>query len=113
MLYKLGTIRELTEQAISLPEPAMTELVTSLTILDSEYGEDRDYLQEGGYSVIIETAEDILQFKAIVDYDAHPCEWATRQGSFVSALFLLNDDYAIMAFMPLAIAPRSILEELE
>ena len=113
MLHKIGTMRELAEQAIGLPEPAMTEMVTSLVILDSEYGEDRDYMQEGGYSVIVETTEDISQFKAIVDYDVHPCEWATKQGSYASALYLLNDDYGIMVFMPLAIAPEAILDELE
>ena len=113
MLKKIGTMRELTEQAINLPEPAMTDMVTSLVVLDCEYGEERNYYEEGGYNVIAETLEDVLQFKEIVDFDTRPCEWAIKRGNYVSALYLLNDDFGIIVFIPITVAPKAILDEME
>ena len=85
-------------------------------MLDAEYGEGRNYYVVGGYSIIAETREDVLQFKEIIDYDAHPCEWATKLGKdtgYVSALYLLNDDFVIVVYLPQAIAPEAILKDLE
>lgn len=116
MLHKIGTLKELDATELTLPECVMTELTRDIAILDCEYGENRIWSREGGYSAIMETTEDIAVFKEIVDYDTHPCEWATKLGrnsGWLSALYLLNDDYAIMAFMPVAIAPKAILTDLE
>ena len=65
---------------------------------------------------IAETIEDVLQFKEIVDYDTHPCEWATKIGKdtgYVSALYLLNDDFVVVLYLPQSIAPEAILKDLE
>ena len=113
MLYKIGTMSELPTLPFTLPEPAHTELVRVLAVLDSEYGKARDYSKDGGYVLIAEAADDLPQLKAAIDYEAHPCEWATRHGSFLSALYVLTNDYAITVFMPLSAAPKAILENLE
>ena len=113
MLYKIGTMAELPALPCTIPEPAYTNLVTSLVVLDAEYGEARNYMEEGGYCLIIETADDLPAFKNTIDYEAHPCEWATRQGDYVTALYILSNDYAVMVFAPLDIAPQAILVELE
>ena len=102
--------------ASRLPEHVVTELFQGVMVLDAEYGEDRDYFSCGGYSLIAETADDVTQLKQIIDYDTHPCEWATRIGKdtgYLSALYLLNDDFGIMVYMPTAIAPDAILRDLE
>lgn len=116
MLHKIGTLKELDATTLTLPECVMTELTLDIAILDCEYGEGRDWRESGGYSMVAETAEDLHEFVKIVDVDRHPCEWATRLGKnsgWLSALFLFGDDYAIMAFMPVAIAPKAILADLE
>ena len=116
MLHKIGTLKELDATELTLPECVMTELTRDIAILDCEYGEDRDWRESGGYSVVVETAEDLHEFAKIVDVERRPCEWATRLGrdsGWLSALFLFGDDYAIMAFMPVAIAPKAILKDLE
>ena len=66
--------------ASRIPERVYTELLRGTAILDAEYGEDRNYLLTGGYSLIAETADDLRRVKAAVDYEAHPCEWATVIG---------------------------------
>ncbi len=116
MLCRIGTERELSILANKLPERVQTEVLLGIVILDAEYGADRDYLLEGGYSLIVESAADILSLKEIINFDTHPCEWATRIGKdtgYLSALYLLNNDFSIMVYMPTAIAPDTILRDLE
>lgn len=116
MLHKIGTLKELDATELSLPECVMTELTQDIAILDCEYGEKRDWRESGGYSVVVETAEDLIEFAKIVDVERHPCEWATRisrDSGWLSALFLFGNEYAIMAFIPVAIAPDAILRDLE
>lgn len=116
MLYRVGTTKELPMLRNRLPERVYEEVLRGVAILDCEYGTQRAYLQSGGYSVIVENEEDVLLLKEIVDFDTHPCEWATVIGKgtgFLSALFLLNDDFSIMAYMPREVAPDAILRELE
>lgn len=114
MLCTIGTAHELSLLPAHLPERVVTEVLTGLVVLDAEYGEDRDYRESGGYSVIAETIEDITALKGIIDYTLHPCEWATRiDPAWISALYILNNDFSIMVYLPIAIAPESILTELE
>lgn len=65
MLYTIGTEKELARINLHLPTQVFTELLQGIIILDAEYGKDRDYFKVGGYSVILETAEDVLRFKEI------------------------------------------------
>ena len=115
MLYTIGTAHELALLPYHLPEELTTEILTGLVVLDAEYGESRNYYESGGYSVIAEAIEDIPGLKAIIDFDKHPCEWATRIGrtGFVSALYILNNDFSILVYLPLAISPTVIINELE
>lgn len=116
MLYRIGTEQELAILSNRLPERTFTDLVQCTVVLDAEYGEERDYLEVGGYSLVVETAEDLEEAKKIINYDTHPCEWAIHAGKgtgYIEALYLLNDDYSIMLFLPQAIAPDTILNDLE
>lgn len=115
MLYTIGTAHELALLPYHLPEELVTEVLTGLVVLDAEYGESRNYYESGGYSVIAEDIEDIPGLKAIIDYEKHPCEWATRIGrtGYISCLFIVNNDFSIMLYLPLAFAPTAIINELE
>ena len=116
MLLRIGTKKELPMVVRRIPERVYTELLRGIAILDAEYGEDRNYLLTGGYSLIVETADDLPRLKASVDYEARLCEWATKIGrdtGYISALYMINDDFSIMVYMPQSIAPDIILNELE
>ena len=116
MLYRIGTKKELLTVEPTLPASVYTDLCTGICFLDYEYGEDRDYLQIGGYAVLVENKEDLAEFKHILDYERHPCEWVLRAGDhcgYISALYILNNDFSITLYLPLAIAPDAILHELE
>ena len=116
MLYRIGTVKELSNPEIDLPEPVLAEITRTTTALANTYGDRRDYLLSGGYSLIVEEEHDIPYLKQIINYDAHPCEWANEvaEGSgYLSALYLLNNDFSITVYMPIAIAPDAIKSELE
>ena len=115
MLYTIGTVHELSILPYHLPEELITEVLTGLVVLDAEYEESRNYFESGGYSVIAENIEDIPGLKAIIDFEKHPCEWATKIGrtGFVSALYILNNDFSNMVYLPQDIAPTEIITELE
>ena len=115
MLYTIGPANALSLLPSHLPEELRTEILTGLVVLDAEYSESRNYYESGGYSVIAETIEDLPGLKCIIDYEKHPCEWATKIGrtGFVSALYILNNDFSIMAYLPQDICPTAIINELE
>ena len=115
LLYSIGTTKEVATLPNHLPEQLLTEIFTGLVVLDAEYESDRDYLQIGGYSLLVDNIKDIPLIKNHVDYDRHPPEWVTRIGStgYLSALFIMNDDFSIMLYMPIYIAPDAILKDLE
>ena len=114
MLYRIGTVKEIDFIRSKFPVALIEQLHYCTKTLDDDYGADRNYLQSGGYSLLAEKEEDLAGIRAIIDFDTHPCEWADPlDGGFLSALYLLNDDYSIVVFMPIAIAPHTLLSELE
>ena len=115
MLYRVGTKKELCTSGCELPERVYTEVFQGLVVLDAEYGTERDSLFVGGYSLIAEEYQDVAAAKNYVDYDRHPPEWVTRISTtgYISALYIMNNDFSIVLYMPESIAPKSILSELE
>lgn len=116
MLYRIGTQREIPPMRSKLPECAIEELCRCTAVLDIEYGAERNYLQSGGYILILEEAKDLTELRKIINYDTHPCEWANHigeAGKYISALYLLNDDFSVVVLLPSAIAPDAILKDLE
>ena len=115
MLYQLGTTKEVAMLPRHLPEQLLSEVLTGLVVLDAENGPDRDYRESGGFSLIAETADDLPALNAIINTNIHAPEWATRIGrtGFVSALYIMNNDFSLMVYLPLEIAAVPIKLELE
>ena len=114
MLYKIGTVEEIHALHGIMPEGVLKKLYDCTVTLDKAYGTDRDYLECGGYSIIAENPSDVEEVTQIIDLLQHPCEWVDRESEgFLSALYLLNDDFSIVLFMPIAIAPVRLRNELE
>lgn len=115
MLHIVGTASETTELKSKLPGDVFETLVWVVDVLDHDYGKGRNYMKIGGYYLIAETAVDVLAMKSFVDFEHHPCEWAklSKSGSYVSALYAMNNDFAITLLLPVSAAPASILMELD
>ena len=115
MIYKIGTMNELKRVGNIFPFDVRNDLVHYVTILDGEYGEDRDYFVQGGYCVVAETEDDVEKVRKIIDYDTQLLEFATYSGEnkeYVNALYLLGDDFGIVLFIPSIIAPGKILSQI-
>ena len=114
MLYIIGTTAEIPTLPSHLPEKLVTEIFQGIIILDCEYEPTRNYMEVGGYSIIAETEEDISNFKHINLHTRQP-EWATFIGNtgYISALYILNNDFSVMIYMPATVAPTIIRKELE
>ena len=113
MIYTIGTEKELSQIEDKLPNDVFKALFKSTILLDYAYSPNRNYLESGGYSLIAETQDDVEAMRKAVDFATHPCEWVDRIGDHIAAMYLLNDDYSIVLFIPIAVAPEIILNELE
>lgn len=109
MLYQIGTEKELSTVEDKLPYAVVKALLKCTVILDYAYGPHRKYTESGGYSLIAETPDDIKAMRNVVDFTILSCEWVDLIGDYLSALYLLNDDFSVVLFMPVSIAPEAIL----
>ena len=115
MLYRIGHKKDVYHCGCKFPRRALQEVYTGLMILDEEYGFDRDWENIGGYSILAENAEDVKAIKHYINFDKHPPEWVTsiNYTGITSSLFILNNDFSIIVYMPKEILPQSLLSELE
>lgn len=115
MIIKVGTLNEVYKYSSILPESVINELIIGCSVLDCEYGENRNYIKSGGYSIVAQAKDDLCELKSIIDYEHRCCEWATRLGNshYVSALYIFNNDFSIMLFMPEIIAPQIIIDNID
>ena len=115
MLYTLGTASDLQSLNCTLPSRVRTELFIGLNILDIEYGKNRNPQETGGFSVLIESKEDIPALMKIINFERHPPEWVTKISTtdFTASMFVMNDDFSIIVYMPISILPTQLLKELE
>lgn len=115
MLFRIGHKRDVYSCGCKFHKRALQEVYTSLMILDETYGYNRNWEHEGGYSILAENLEDVEAIKAYVDYEHHPPEWVTRISftKILSALFIMNNDFSIMLYLPQEYAPQVLLSELE
>ena len=113
MLYTIGTEKELPLVEEKLPHAVFLELFRSTILLDYAYNPNRNYMESGGYSLIAETEEDVAEIGKRINFETHPCEWVDLVEDYTVSLFLMNDDFSIVLFIPLAITPEILRQELE
>lgn len=111
----LGTVKECEALRGRLPQRVYDEVLRGVAVLDCEFGSDRNYFAIGGFSVIGETEDDLLQVLEVFNFQAHRCEWSTQLGNsgFCSALYLLDNERSVMLYLPTACANKDIIENLE
>ena len=112
MIYIVGNAKQAIKARIMLPKDVAEELISTSIALDRAYGEERNCLEVGGYSVIIDDTDDLSMLSSIVDYNSHLAEDAKKVGDYVVAVYVFNNDYSIALFVPTAIAPNKILNDL-
>lgn len=111
----VGTAKECTALYGYLPQRVIGEVLRGLVVLDSEFGTERNYFELGGYSLIATTEEDLYWARKFFDDRTHVCEWSTKLGDsgFCSALYLLSNEVSVMLYIPISLANKDILENME
>lgn len=119
MLHKVGTVREIEKIKNNLPNEVYQAALSIVTALDDNYGEDRDVDEnDGGFVLIAENVSDLTEANEQyiqTDNDTHEyvnlvkCE----ETSYINALYLSNNEFGVNVFLPKAIAPRVLLDDLE
>jgi len=103
-----------------LQEEVQTYALEALTILDDEYGKDRDLITGlGGYIAIVEHPDEIMELEELhnIDLTKNPCpEYVdfiiTEDGPiYTASLFLLSSDYGIIMILPYEMIPKEILKK--
>jgi hypothetical protein len=100
-----------------LPSEVIEVASNILTVLDDEYGVDRNYRSDlGGYLVIVERSTDLIslvddgidiwndipEYVDIID--------AGGGRKYTNLLILMNNDYGIGCIIPLELIPLRLLE---
>ncbi|SFO16397.1 hypothetical protein [Proteiniclasticum ruminis] len=103
-----------------LEEEVQTYGLEALTILDEEYGTDRDSFTDlGGYVVILENLDDIQELEALhnIDLTKNPLPefvdliYPEKGPRYTASLYLLSSDYGIIIILPYDMTPKEILKK--
>lgn len=106
-MIKIAHVKEV-EVLKGLPSEVIDVIRDAVTILDTEYGENRDIdSDDGGYVMILESEEELEGLKDLhIDVKMAIPEYTDRiqckEGQiFISTLVLLSNDFGIVIVMPL------------
>lgn len=116
MLYTIGTQLDIDPLKGKFPDSVIEKLHSVTVTLDEWYGINRDALSSGGFSVIAENEEDLTHLPNAIDLFTSICEWVDYipgSPAYISVLYLLGDDFSVVIFMPISIAPQNLIDEID
>lgn len=113
MLRKIGTVAQVKKIKEQLHPDLYQAITHDLYLMDSIYGSGRSYFTHGGYSVIVDSKDDLPELQNIIDLKSHAPEELQFYSScnYLSALFLMNNDFSIMVWIPASLV-KSFLDKL-
>jgi len=121
-MHKLSHVRELEALTAtsSMPNEVIEAAKTVLTVLDNEYGADRDPLNDdGGYVVVLEPHDDVSVLIGLDELGEYVFSISpeytdiiqTSAGvEYIHALILCNNEFSIHIFMTKSNAPVNLLD---
>lgn len=117
MVYKLGNLKDL-ESLPAMDKITYGVLWEFTSVLTNEYGEDRDIdNDDGGFVLYATPGTSPEEVKNYFNYDKYTLEYVNRtlqaDPPICSALYLLNNDYAIVLVFSLDDCPHQISECFE
>jgi hypothetical protein len=103
----LGTVEECGALDGQLPQRVYDEVLRGLAVLEP--------YETGSFSIVADTETDLAKARVVFDDRTHYCEWATRLGNsgYVSALYLLNNEFSVILYTKESLANEDVLENLE
>jgi hypothetical protein len=120
-LFKVGTVAEMESLELKekIPDEVYRETLKIVSMLDENFGEDRDVdVDDGGFVVIAENREDLDYFaKNCVELESPTLEYVESipagKEAYLNAFFLVNEyESGVTLFVPVSIAPERFLKEM-
>lgn len=106
-------------ESLKLPQEVVRVIKEIATILDTEYGKDRDVDGgDGGYILVIESKDEFEKLKDIyIDMEDVIAEYVdlikvTGGKDYTNSLIILSNDFAISLIIPVTIIPKRLLDEI-
>jgi len=116
-MIKIAHVREVT--GLCLPQEVVTVVKEAVTVLDTEYGEDRtadsDY---GGYVLFIEDDGELEQLKELyIDLETVIPEYVNvitcDDGQiYTNCLIMLGSDFGVIMIMPLEMLSENLRKHM-
>ena len=115
MLYIIGNAYEIGKYSGIINERVLRDIGVSIKNLEYSYGMGFDYTKVGGYSVIVDSADDITAFSETLNIDLGRFEWIApvEDSDYVTALFVVSNDFTVTLYLPKAIAPKCFLDDYD
>lgn len=118
-MIKISYTNEL-ESINHLPLEVINVVSEIVTILDENYGEERNANDDGGYILVVENEDDINKLNdeigidistAIPEYvDLIRC---SNSEEYTNSLLLCNNDFGISLIIPLSLTAKELLDYME
>ena len=107
----LGTLKDLEEAHIGDWDLNMA-LHNYLSVLDENYGQDRNiYEDDGGFAIIIEDEEQLQEASAHVDLEGDIYEYIEEiNENYICMLKLCNNEFSVMVYIRKVLCSDDILE---
>lgn len=98
---------------LALRQEVLAVVKEALTVLDEEYGENRNVdCDLGGYVLVVESEKELAQLKDIhIDLEQDLPEYVetihcSEGEDFASCLLLLGSDFSVLLILPMASVPE-------
>ena len=112
MIYKLGTINDLMS-LFSINPNARKIIENDLSILDENYGSDRDVNKDnGGYVLYCTSGTNKSELKKHLDYAEYSPEFVDLISGFCHAVYIISSEYAVSVIISIDDAPEEIKNEI-
>ncbi|MDL2263676.1 hypothetical protein LJC31_03380 [Synergistaceae bacterium OttesenSCG-928-I11] len=116
-MYKAGTAVEVLNLRGKLPKEVYLNALRLATILDGHYGEGRDVdNDDGGIILFVERSDDLdeigRRYMRLDENRHESVHFVVCEGEdYVDVLFLTHNDFGINVFIPVSLAPETLLQE--
>ena len=109
MVYKIGNLADL-ETLPLINDVALELLYHHASVLSHEYGENRNIDNSyGGYILYAVPGTDAEELKTFFDVSAHTPEHVDQYDTLCEALYVLNNNFAVVIIMSMDDAPTELL----
>ena len=107
----LGTLKDLDEVHIGDWDLNMS-LHNYLSVLDENYGQDRNiYEDDGGFAIIIEDEQQLQEASVYVDLETDIYEYIDEiNENYICMLKLCNNEFSVMVYIRKVLCSDDILE---